>query len=88
MINVNGLERAYDGVFFSGEYGYWASFDDAAKDQLIEHMRNVHGVKQQYINGWDSQMRDFTAKNHAGIKTAKQFTWKNSAQELLNGLSL
>jgi glycosyltransferase involved in cell wall biosynthesis len=88
LVDINGLETAHDGVFFSGKYGHWASFDNFAKDQLIEHMRNVHGVKQQYINGWDSQMRDFTSRNHAGIKTAKKFTWKNSAQELLNGLTL
>jgi len=87
LVEIDELEQARDGVFFSGEYGEWASFNDSAKDQLIEHMRNVHGVKQQYTNSWEKDMRN-KCLNHTGIETAKKFTWKNSAQELLNGLKL
>jgi glycosyltransferase involved in cell wall biosynthesis len=75
LVDIDELETAHDGVFFSGEYGQWASFNDAAKDQLIEHMRTVHGIKQRCLN-------------HAGIETANKFTWKNSAEEVLNGLSI
>ena len=88
LVDINELETAHDGVFFSGEYGHWASFDNSAKDQLIEHMRMVHGIKEKYLNGWDTQMRENLFVNPAGVETAKQFTWKNSAQELLNGLTL
>jgi len=88
LVEIDELEQASDGIFFSGEYGEWASFNDSAKDQLIEHMRNVHGVKQQYTNGWEQSMHDKLNINHAGVETAKKFTWKNSAQELLNGLSI
>tara|TARA_Y100001951_G_C11296561_1_gene276096 strand:+ start:851 stop:1903 length:1053 start_codon:yes stop_codon:yes gene_type:complete len=76
LINIDELENAHDGVFFSGEYGQWASFNQRAKDQLIEHLRSVHKTKQKWGN----------VENFMGMHTANQFTWKNSAQELLNGL--
>lgn len=84
LIEINKLERAYDGVFFSGEYGEWASFDQESKDQLIQHLRTVHQTKQTYGN-YSLGTHQGTA-NVAGIQTAKKFTWKNSVQELLNGL--
>ena len=77
LIDIDGLEQAKDGVFFSGSYGEWASFSESSKEQLIEHMRAVHRLKS--YNPHD-------LLNSNGIKTANQFTWKNSAQELLNGL--
>jgi len=40
-------------------------------------MRTVHRLK-------NSDPRSLLNSN--GIKTANQFTWQNSAQELLNGL--
>jgi glycosyltransferase involved in cell wall biosynthesis len=86
LIDIHSLEPAYDGVFFTDDHGEWASFNDSAKSQLIEHMRNVHGVKQQYLNGHDKHLYDFCSPNRAGIETANKFTWENSAQELLNGL--
>ena len=77
LIDTDGLEQAKDGVFFSGSYGKWASFSESSKEQLIEHMRTVHRLK-----GYNPH----DLLNSNGIKTANQFTWKNSAQELLNGL--
>lgn len=81
LVDINNLERARDGVFFSGTHGEWGSFDESAKEQIIEHMQTVHKIKQQY--GYDPQNNDY---NYNGVKTAERFTWKNSAQELLNGL--
>lgn len=78
LVDIDELETAYDGVFFSGSHGEWASFSQPQKDQLIEHFRAVHKSKQQ--NGSSSNM--------AGIETAKSFSWNNSAKELLNGLKL
>lgn len=74
LIDIDSLEPAHDGVFFTGNHGSWASFNDNSKDQLIEHMRTIHAVKKHM------------PPNNAGIETANKFTWKNSAQELLNGL--
>ena len=84
LVDIDELEQAHDGVFFSGEYGEWASLNDSAKSQLIEHMRTVHGVKEQHTN----HMPDEVGRNWAGVKTANKFTWENSAKEILNGLGI
>jgi glycosyltransferase involved in cell wall biosynthesis len=85
LIDIDKLEQAQDGVFFSGEHGEWASFNNSEKDQLIAHMRNIYGVKQGYTKSWESGMRDLCI-NHEAVETAKKFTWENSAERLLNGL--
>ena len=77
LIDTNDLEGAEDGVFFSGSHGEWASFSESSKEQTIEHMRSVHRLKNSDPHG---------LLNSDGIKTANQFTWQNSAQELINGL--
>ncbi len=78
LVEINKLEEAHDGVFFSGKLGKWASYNQSAKDQLIHHLRVVHKLKS--LHGCIS--------NPEGIKTARKFSWKNSARELLNGLEL
>tara|TARA_R100001443_G_scaffold4277_2_gene12587 strand:+ start:644 stop:1687 length:1044 start_codon:yes stop_codon:yes gene_type:complete len=75
LIEIDSLENASDGVFFSGSHGEWASLLEPQKCQLIEHMRDFHKRKN---DGW--------TQNTAGIDTANKFTWENSAKELLNGL--
>lgn len=75
LIDIDSLETAKDGVFFSGSYGEWASILDPQKQQLTEHMKNFHTMKN---SGW--------VQNSAGIETGNKFTWNNSVQELLNGL--
>jgi len=87
LIDINEKEMAHDGVFFDGMVGKWASLGDKQKEQLVEHMRMVHGIKQQYVNGWDTQMREFSSINHQGIKTAQQFTWKNTANKIMETLN-
>ena len=76
LINIDNLETAFDGVFFDGQCGMWAEIAQDQKDATIEHMRDIHTLKQ------DGQL----ALNENGIETGKQFSWKNSAQELINGL--
>jgi len=63
-------------VFFDGSGGMWAELAQEQKDVTIEYMRDVHALKQ------DGQL----TINQNGIDTGKQFNWKNSAQELINGL--
>jgi glycosyltransferase involved in cell wall biosynthesis len=77
LVNIDGLEQANDGVFFSGSHGEWANFSESSTEQLVEHMKTVHDRKHC---GSDRLL------NVNGIATAKQFTWQNSARELLNGL--
>lgn len=76
LINIDNLETAFDGVFFDGQCGFWAELAQEQKDATIEHMRDVHTLKQ---NGQ-------LTINQNGVETGKQFSWKNSAQELINGL--
>lgn len=76
LINIDNLETAFDGVFFDGQCGLWAELAQEQKDVTIEYMRDVHTLKQ------DGQL----IANQNGIDTGKQFSWKNSAQELINGL--
>ena len=77
LIDIDSLEQAKDGVFFSGLNGEWANFSESSKEQLITHMRTVYDLK----NGSSNH-----SLNSSGIDTAKKFTWQNSAKELLNGL--
>ena len=76
LVNVENLETAFDGVFFSGQYGTWAELAQPQKEQIISYMRIVHQKKQNGIN----------SINQNGIKTAMNFSWSNSAKELLNAV--
>lgn len=69
MLDVTGMESAVDGKWFNGQ-GEWATFD---VNQLVEHMRTVHARKQAGELGL----------NIAGIETAKQLTWSNTAKNVL-----
>ena len=72
LIDLPGLEPAYDGVFFNGQ-GDWHKIENENIDQISEYMRAIHKKKQ----------RGELNKNEEGIKTASDFTWKESAQKLL-----
>jgi len=76
LIQINELETAYDGIWFHGEHGQWASFGVPQFDQLVSHMRAVH-VKNQ------SGQLDI---NQAGLDTAKLFTWSNTASTIVSHL--
>ena len=79
LVEIDSLEKAEDGVFFSGKYGEWANISESSKDQIIEHMRNAHELKQAFSG---------SIPNPKGVETAESFTWSNSIKELLNGLKL
>lgn len=76
LIETMELEPAIDGVWFNGQ-GKWAKFGDDQMEQLIHHLREVHRLKQT------GQLQ----RNLAGIETAKQFSWQNSANAFVLGLS-
>lgn len=73
LIDIDTLEIAYDGKWFTSGIGEWAKLDTKQIDQCIEHMRYCYKNK---IN-----------TNPAGLETAKKFTWKNSAETLLKHLT-
>ncbi len=66
LIEAPRQEEAFDGKFFFGG-GNWAEFDVDEEEQLIEHMRYCYENRPS---------------NQAGVETANQFTWKNSAKIL------
>lgn len=65
--DTDPLEEAYDGKWFHGQ-GHWMAFDYEQEEQLIEHMRYCYKNRPE---------------NAAGMETAKQFSWANSAKKLL-----
>lgn len=75
LIDLPGLEPAYDGVFFNGQ-GDWHKIENENIDQISEYMRAIHKKKQ----------RGELNKNEEGIKTAEQFTWTKSAQKVAKAL--
>jgi hypothetical protein len=76
LINTTEFETARDGIFFKGQ-GEWAKFGDDQMEQLINHLREVHRLKQT------GQLQ----RNVAGIETAKQFSWQNTANAFIQGLA-
>jgi glycosyltransferase involved in cell wall biosynthesis len=76
LIDIDELESAYDGKWFNGKAGSWASMGENQIDQAISHMRTIHNLKQE--NALD--------KNIEGISTSQKFTWENTAKEILNNV--
>lgn len=76
LISVDSTEDAFDGIWFHGQ-GKWAELAEPQVDQLIEHMRAVHKEKQE--NG--------KIHNSSGIETADDFSWANTAETIISGMS-
>ncbi len=68
LIDVDGLEGAIDGVFFHNPENQWAKITQSVKDELTKALR-YHYKKGKGIN-------------NNGIKTAQQFTWANTANQI------
>ena len=75
LISIDNLEPAQDGVWFHGQ-GMWASLEKRQLEQIVEEMRLIHRQKQNGSLG----------SNIDGIYTAKEFSWKNSAEKFIKGL--
>lgn len=73
LIPINKSEIAYDGKWFHGQ-GNWAYIDDNAKAIAIKYMRQIHHLNQN----------EGLLLNDAGIKTAQNFSWANTARKILN----
>jgi hypothetical protein len=71
LVNINEVEPAHDGKWFHGE-GNWAKIENNEIDVFVEHMRYIH--------------KNNIHTNPNGLETAKQFSWKNSAQKIIGKL--
>ena len=77
LVDIDNLETAIDGVFFDGKKGMWAEISEDQQDQIIQHMTHTHMLKQEGLLGI----------NDTGVETAKKFTWKNTADKLLEAIN-
>ena len=73
--NYQLSECAFDCVWFDGKVGEWASIGQNQVKQLADHMSRAYEM-------WKKE----PITNPAGIDTAKEFTWENSAKKLLGVL--
>jgi glycosyltransferase involved in cell wall biosynthesis len=77
LIDVRGLESAYDGKWFFGQ-GKWSSIDDQAIDNIAASMRLIHELRKSGQLGI----------NMAGIQTTERLSWQSSAKEILDTLEV
>lgn len=73
LIEIEEKEVAYDGVWFSGNYGKWMKITENNKQAIVDSMLKVHESKQN--NGLEI--------NYNGIITANSLSWDNTAQEII-----
>lgn len=73
LIDIDGLESAYDGVWFHG-FGEWAEINEKQIDQAVVHLRDLH-------RQWKQNPMEFI--NHAGLETGQKFSWNHSADKLV-----
>lgn len=71
LINIDDTTPAIDNKFFDG-FGNWADFGDNQIEQTVEHMRFVY--------------KNNIRTNPAGLITAKNLTWANTADIIYNNL--
>ena len=74
LIPIEDVEKASDDKFFSNATGNWAKITDKEISILSSLMKKVH--EEEITN------------NPAGVETAKQFSWKNSAKKILEILDV
>jgi len=80
LIKIDETEEAHDGIWFHGQ-GEWASIGESQIEQLVCHMRTLHELKQK------EREENRENKNERGIITAKQFSWDNSAEKIIEAIS-
>jgi len=71
LIPINGMEEAWDGIWFKGQ-GEWAALDKDAVGVL------TYLMSEEYKSG--------PTLNRPGIETAKRFSWDSSAEAAMKGL--
>ena len=75
LVETDELEDAHDGKWFRGQ-GKWAALKEDQIKQIADHMREVHEKKK----------KDDLNINQAGVDTAKKFSWKNSAEKVIEAI--
>lgn len=73
LIEIDSKEMAYDGQWFHGKCGKWATIGLNQIEQAVHYCRMIHNEKQS----------GNLLINKNGIETASQFSWSKSAQSIL-----
>lgn len=75
LIMIKEKELSFDNKWFFGQ-GSWAKIDQSHFSDISKFMRKIHDEKQNGV----------LELNNSGISTANKFTWKNTAERILNAL--
>ena len=75
VVHVDETEAAHDGFWFHGQ-GNWGKLGASQMEQMVHHLREVHRLKQEGA----------LVRNDAGIATAKAFSWRRTAESLLQAV--
>lgn len=76
LVDMNsGYESAKDIKFFDGSF-QWRKIGNNEIDQFVEHMRSIHRLRKE----------GSLQLNTEGINTGRKFTWKNTAQTLMDNI--
>jgi glycosyltransferase involved in cell wall biosynthesis len=83
LIQPTNLEEANDGIWFKPggavNSGNWMAFETTQVEQLVEHFRQAHKLNSNNLDALAEMKKQC-------LETAKKFTWKNSAQILMDNL--
>jgi glycosyltransferase involved in cell wall biosynthesis len=74
LIEIDSEEVAYDGKWFMGDVGTWASINDNAFEQLVTHLRDFY-QRWKEVEG--------NTFNLEGLRTAQKLTWKQTAKNFV-----
>ena len=72
LVTIEDKELAYDGKWFHGQ-GNWAKIEDKHIDQIAQKMCSFH----------ENRMDNKDLFNQAGVETALEFSWDNTARKIL-----
>jgi glycosyltransferase involved in cell wall biosynthesis len=75
LVEIDGLESAYDGRWFHG-FAEWAEIGEKQIKQCADYMRAVY----------DDKKAGNKTINLNGVETAKQFSWGNSCKKVVEAL--
>jgi hypothetical protein len=73
LVDIEDVELAYDGKWFHGKCGNWAKIDDKEIEQFVNHLRDVHSLKQS----------SSLVTSDLLIKSVEKYNWDNSANLVL-----
>lgn len=74
LLQITEEEPMYDGKWFLGDDGTWASINEDCYQQLVYYLRSIY-------EDWKV---DPDLINYEGLKTSKKLSWENTTNKLSN----